>query len=289
MKIQNYKATCFLYFIVIISVYFMEMSVIPLELAWAINKIFYLSLGLLFLQQAGKVKRIIKGSWLPLLFLFLYIVFYLSSVMVVQTEGISFGEIASKSFFYIVIFTVFCSLVYELDFKDLLFPFFIGTLIIIFLSLPPLFGYEYTYYSMDEGRLAARIAAIKSSLQATGFARYPGVYTNQNGFGLVLVVGLGISLALYCDYTLRSFKYNRFQLFFIIVAFISSLLFALITLSRASLLAVFIILSIFSYKTLKNKRVLVTVFIFTILSIVFLYLNKEILDLIFYRFTSQGT
>ena len=289
MNIQKRNIVYFLYFTAILLAYFMGMGITPLSMKWLINKALYLTIGLLFLTQVKRIKIILQASFLPLMFLLGYVFFYLLSVAATQPEGISLGAVVSKSVFYPIIFLIFCGLVYELDFKELLFPFFVGTLVVIALSLLPIIGYEHVYYGMDEARLGARVDAINRSLQSAGYARYSGVYLNQNTFGLVLAIGLGISLALYCDYTLRRFKYTKFQSYVIALVFISSLAFALITLSRASLLAIFIVLSVFSYKAIRSVKGLLAIIILFASVFAILYFNQEVFDLIVYRFTEQGT
>lgn len=267
----------------------MGIAIIPLNVSWVINKIFYLTLCLLFLLQTKKLKLVAHRSSIPLLFLFGYVLFYLLSVATAQPVDLSVGGLISKSVFYPVIFILFCCLPYELDFKKLLFPFFIGTLFVILLSILPLLGYEYTYYAIDELRLSTRLKAIQRSLETVGFARYSGVYINQNTFGIAMLIGFAISIALFYDCAYRKHKYNRIQFYLILFSLIACLLFALITLSRASLLAIGIILFVFSYKSLNSSKGLIAIVFLLTASIVFLYLNQELFDLIYHRFTAQGT
>src|SRR5690625_3237518 len=110
MVIEKTSITRFLYFTLILSLYVTGMEITSPAIEGVISKVSYLALGSLFIIQMKKINIIINRSFIPLVLLFGYIVFYLLSIVATQPEGLSLGTLISKSIFYPVIFIVFCGL-----------------------------------------------------------------------------------------------------------------------------------------------------------------------------------
>src|SRR5690625_1378681 len=289
MIIQRRKINYILYFFIIIFSYTMLLDIIPINISWIVNRLFYLFILILFISYISKIKCIVNKSLYLVLFLYLYCIFYLISMLKSQPFELSILAIIGRSVFYIISFIILLCVVNEFKPYKILLPFLISTIFIILLSVLPIFGYEFIYYNEDFNKLTQRVDALKSSLMSDGFIRYSGVFLNQNTLGLILMIGFGIALILYDLYQIKYKNYDKKVLLFIYISLFGSLFFIFITLSRASILSLLIIISIYTIKNINNKYYIRIFFILICGFSIFFFFNIDTLIIIYNRFVTDVT
>lgn len=283
MVISNRNLIYKIYFSLVCLTYITSSNIVPFYVKWVSNKVWIgllLILTLLTLVQTSfkfQTKLAIPFSILFLFNISLACVFLFHFYI-----SIALTQWFSSAFLYFLLFFAVVNTSKFISIRNLLRPFLICSLVIIFLSAVTFLGYEPTFYANDDASLQ-RYLSIKSSSALVGFS---GIYLNQNSFGIYLYIAISTIF-----YTIliktkdeKNLSYKSLVLFFLI-----ALLFLFLTVSRGAILAGVIILLLFNLRNYKNKTSLyfsLTSIIFFIL--IYLYFNEYITFLID-RVENDGT
>lgn len=246
MNISKTKSIYSLYSLIIYLTYIVSSNIVPPIIQWISNKLLILTYFTLLLLIVDKtklkvMKRYTSSLFLLLLFCILSIMSYLYNFSGYEAVSYSFVY----SFLYFILFFIVLHVSGWFTASALLKPFLICSIIIITLSTAVFLGYEPTYYFADEEQLQEYLQ-LKQGGALIGFS---GVYLNQNAFGMQLLIAFSsIYLTILFKNTKKAFI-KKMLYFFMFLA----LLLAFVTLSRATIAALLIIIILFNIKNYKNK------------------------------------
>lgn len=279
--IKKTKALYAVYFIAVIISYIMGFNIVPLEIIWILNKLFYFNTFLTcFLLMSQSDFSIDKSFFKVTCTLTLFIFFTWISLTLNNSLSFQLIEKFIANFSYILTFILVYKVVYSFSLAKVLRPFLIMSIITIIISIAILFGFEpYRYITYDNS----------SSLQDSSLLGFSGPFVNQNSFVVYMFVASSAFLAgflkLYQD-DCKSFLYNKKTS---TVMLGLSCFFSLTTLSRAGILAILIVLILLFIKGYKNKKIFILISLVTFFLIINVIYFNEIITAIINRMTNDGT
>lgn len=258
-KTNSLKIQYFLYVFFILLTYINNLNVIPLNIKWALNKVWYINIFILTLLIFFYNRNfVLKKTVVPLVFMLMYSCFLFISYLFNFGLFLGFSYYISIGLCYFFIFYCLLMMVDKFSIESLMFPFFISSIFVGILSLCVFFGYQPNYYIEDSLQLENYLE-LKFGGSLVGFS---GVYLNQNSFSLILMVGVIASfLVLQGEYKLNFFK--KIITLFIFLLFI---IFLFLTMSRAAIFSIFILFILFFLRGINSK---INFYMLCVLSIFF--------------------
>lgn len=291
LTISYKKALYSCYLLFIIALYIQGYDITPPNIDWLANKLAYLSLILLtIILIKFKSKYINKQFLFPLLFILIFCILSVFSALINFGIGSGIIPILISNIAYILTFFVIYKLVHILSLRQILKPFLIMSVITLLLSIVFLFGIEPQYYTQSEKNLDL----LMSSKEGKGLIGFSGPFINQNTLVLYSFISIVILLVnfLKLDYSkykltkLDSILYNpSVTLLFLTL----SMLLALLTVSRAGILAILLVLVVLSIKGRKNTKIVVFTFISLAFSILLFIYFKDVILYLADRVSGDGT
>ena len=229
------RAFYFLYFLLCFSSFLNGADIFPPMVAWALNKLIYLSAVGTFLAAILLLKPKASIYGVVLLFIFaFYLLFFLSVSFVFDNASEVIKQWVTKGLFWPLCVFAFIMAVDLYSVKSLLNPFLLSGLVLLFLSVGAYFGLPLKIYVGSTG------LQMNAGANASSLIMYSGVFANQNGFGAYLlsfIPVLMMAAAVSKRFLFRYFLYSCVTV---------SMLFVFLTVSRASILGVILFFSIFA-------------------------------------------
>lgn len=245
-----------IYFAIVATSFIYGTDILPGIAQLAINRFLYILILAFFLLSADVAKGLKKSDINIAILLACFSVSYLAKSIYYLNE-ISFGFFIANGLVYPAIFGLLIIATRKFPIDKLISPFLAGSSILIFASLAVSLGLKLTYYNPVEGVADAYAEARESA----GIIAFSGVYLNQNSLAaLTLVAAMIAWIAKIINHSNFLIKNNL-----IFYGYMSLLIvFLLLTLSRAPILAAAIFFFLFYLKFAKNKTSLLVVFFLAI-------------------------
>lgn len=275
------------YFLLVVLSYIMSLNIIPSYLQYIFSIFLYLIAlsSILFILNNGAY-TIRKDVLIVLTTVLLLCIFKAISVVLNFDFLTSIKYILANSIFYFFIFLLVYKISYTYSLRDLLAPFILMSIIVTIISLAILFGYKPTFYFTDEEALQSYLLISESKQGLIGFS---GPYLNQNQFAIVMFISFALFLSIFLGVIDSQKPSELYKKYFIIIFLLLSMFLTITTLSRASILAIFVVIIIVGLKGYKNKKsVLFLSFLFVFIFSMLIYFNDTISRLI-ERFSDDGT
>lgn len=279
--IKKNKALYAVYFIAVIISYIIGFNIVPLEIVWVLNKIFYFNTFLTCLLLISQSDfSINKGFFRVTCTLILFIFFTWISLTLNNSLSLKLIEGFIAGFSYVLTFILVYKVVCLFSLAEVLRPFLIMSILTILISIAILFGFEpHRYITYDN----------TSSLQISSLLGFTGPFVNQNSFVVYMFIASSAFLAgflrLYPD-DLQSFLYSKKTSIALLGL---SCFLSLTTLSRAGILSIIIVLTLLFIKGYKNKKIFILISLVTFFLILNILYFNEITAAIISRMTNEGT
>lgn len=279
--IKKTKAIYVVYFVAVIISYIIGFNIVPLEIIWILNKIFYFNTFLTCFLLISQSDFSINKSFFQVSFaLTLFAFFTCISLALNNPFSLELIEKFIAVFSYVLTFILVYKAVCLFSLAEILRPFLIMSIITILISIAILFGFEPPRYITYDNSM---------SLQDSSLLGFSGPYINQNSFVISMFISSSAFLVgflkLYRD-DYKSFLYNKKTS---IVMLGLSCFLSLTTLSRAGILAILIVLIVLSIKGYKNKKIFILISLITFFLIFNVIYFSDIITAIVNRMTKEGT
>lgn len=256
-----------LYSTLIYLVYMQTVSIIPPALSWIGNKLWYLiapiTLCIVLYESKAKVDKV---SFSPIVLLLFYVIFSFISYSI--TLDINEAVIYSlTTITYLFTFFIFIKVVKIFPLYDLIKPFITSSLAIILLSTLMYIGVDIPIYHSDGFSQGVEVDYANT-------LAFSGVFINQNTFGGALTVA---AVSFYTGILLM--KDKRFLRYILYISIFTSLIFAILTLSRATILTILIIFTLFTIRNITNKTgfyilIAALISLISLYSYLYIYIEK---------------
>lgn len=230
-----------LYSTLIYLVYMQIVSIIPASLSWIVNKLWYLvapiMLCIVLYESQAKVDKV---SFFPVVLLLFYVIFSFISYSIVLdiNEAVIYSLTTTT---YLFTFFIIIKVVKIFSLYELIKPFIVSSLAIIFLSTLIYIGVDIPIYRSDGLSQGVEVDYVNT-------LAFSGIFINQNTFGGALTVAV---VSFYTGILL--IKDKRFSKYILYISIFVSLIFAILTLSRATIFTILIIFFIFTIRNITNK------------------------------------
>lgn len=281
MTLTNQRLSYIFYFFVISMSTLFYAPIVPMAVKAYIVRALYILVLALFVISFNSILRLSFRTYYFSFVFFGYVFF--SAISYVYHGGEHLTQVFSVgcSFF---IFLLFFSRFNEWSMIQCLKPFFYSASIVLLLSLLAYFGFEINLYS-DDPEILSKYDVLMGSA-AHKVAAFPGVFFNQNSFGMLLMLFLMVSVS----YVIVSFKdFGWLSKVFSLSLIMLSLFFLIKTMSRASILGFLLFLTIgFGPFLIKPRNIVYFVFA-SIGVLVFVFISQEYISLLYERTINRGT
>lgn len=277
-KLNVSSVLYFCYFSIVISCFILSLDIIPLGFKWITNKLVYLvSFLFIFIYFSFFNKGFNLKKLLILLVSILYLLLYLIS----KLSNYSIAGVPSQffpgGFLYITFLFAFIIIVNNFSFKKVVLPFYASSFLLIIASILVMVGVDFTFYANEN------VSSFDHTVRSKGFLGFSGVYLNQNTFSIMCLVSFFI-------FFIQLFIYNPklAERVFLYIFLSVSFLFVFLTLSRASIMAMGLFLSLVMLNGVRNKKIILCI-IFIASNIVGLVLFSDLSTVLIERISNDGT
>lgn len=282
MVIKRKKLIFSIYCILVLLAYILSVNIVSPFFQLISKSLWILSLLTLSILVLIESKyKVNKCFIVPFLLLLLYsIMSSYSYLLHFNTSVLSMNLIASNLFYFLLFYTI-VTMGEVFTAKEFFKPFLLGSLIVVSLSVLIYLGFEPTFYLQDQEALDTYLT-LKFGDVIVGFS---GVYLNQNTFGITLIITIATIFATIVTDSYRKKSIRGIMFFVLITAFA----FLMLTVSRASILAVVLLISLYFIKNYKKKSSFYMVCIIVLaLVMLYFYFNEQV-DYLVNRVESDGT
>lgn len=271
-----------MYCAMVFASFLQSIDIAPYAVKFVFNKVFYFTVVVcLAISIQSQQISISRNMQLPAKLLLAFAFFYTFANFYHHETGWLASSIGN-GIFYFLTFLAIHSASREIPFEKLLAPFLIIISILIVLSLAMMMGLPLQYFNTDQNVVDYYIAS-KSSLS---LAVLSGVYLNQNAFVVLAFMGVAVFLM---QYQLSKQNQEKRIKYFYIAMVVIALLCALMTLSRAGMLACTVLLFLYFLKILKNKSGFFFLLLAGVMSLAVMYFFNEYFDQLMSRVENDGS
>lgn len=281
MTIKKNRILYLMYCVMVLASFLQGVDVFPPIVKFLSNKIFYISVIVcLLLSSNSKKITILRNVRLPAQLLIFFALFYIISNYYHREPGWLESSIGN-GVFYLLTFLAVHAVSRVIFVEKLLAPYLIIVSVLVALSLAMVAGLPLDYYNIDDD-VNDYYLASKSSLS---LAVLSGVYYNQNSFAVLAFMGACVFLMKYqlLQQSKEIIKYYHVAMLIIV------LVCALMTVSRAGLLACTILILFYMIKSLKNKKILLILLLLNASLLVVFYFFYEHLNFLMLRIENDGS
>ena len=282
MTITRKNLFYLMYCTMVLASFLQSIDIAPYAVKFIFNKVFYFTVVvcLAISIQSQKIS-ISRNMQLPTKLLLAFAFFYTFANFYNNETGWLASSIGNGIFYFLTFLAIhFANR--EIPLEKLFAPFAIIICILIALSLAMMMGLPLQYFNTDENAVDYYIAN-KSSLS---LAVLSGVYLNQNAFVVLAFMGVAVFLM---QYQFSKQAQKKIIKYFYIAMVIIALLCALMTLSRAGILACTVLLFLYFLKILKNKSGFFFLLLAGMMSLAVMYFFSDYFDQLISRVENDGS